>query len=349
MRGHVALAELHAFVGDMDKSIKEWQSAYQIAQSDVPGAIPYMQEALGVSYLHLSEMENGVYRESGSIDIFPPLHPGAHFDKPENSRLAIQYFLSFLELAPEDLQVRWLLNLAYVTLGEYPAGVPPKYLVPASPFESKESVGRFTDVARAGRPECLLRRPAAQSWMTSRTMGLLDVITSSWTCAIRCTTSTTTETARSRIEPRRRDYQDQLGGLNIIQADYNNDGCMDILVLRGGWEFPMRKSLLRNNCDGTFTDVTRTAASARRRAPTQTAAWADIDNDGYLDLFIGNENAPSQLFRNKGDGTFEDISHAAGIDKTAFTKGVVAADYDKDGYVDFYVSNFERRQLSLSQ
>ena len=113
MRGHVALAELHTFVGDMDKSIKEWQSAYQIAQSAVPGAIPYMQEALGVSYLHLSEMENGVYRQSGSIDIFPPLHPGAHFDKQENSRLAIQYFLSFLQTAPEDLQVRWLLNLAY--------------------------------------------------------------------------------------------------------------------------------------------------------------------------------------------------------------------------------------------
>ncbi len=41
---------------------------------------------------------------------------------------------------------------------------------------------------------------------------------------------------------------DQLGGLNIVQADYNNDGCTDILVLRGGWEFPQRKSLLRNNC-----------------------------------------------------------------------------------------------------
>ena len=131
----------------------------------------------------------------------------------------------------------------------------------------------------------------------------------------------------------------------MIQADYNNDGCMDILVLRGGWEFPMRKSLLRNNCDGTFTDVTRRAAWWKTVIRTQTAAWADIDNDGYLDLFIGNENAPSQLFRNKGDGTFEDISQAAGMDRTAFTKGVVAADYDNDGYVDFYVSNFERHNF----
>ena len=340
LRGHVALAELHAFVGDMGKSIKEWQSAYQIAQSDVPGAIPYLQEALGVSYLHLSEMENGVYRDSGSLDIFPPLHPGAHFDKPENSRLAIQYFLSFLERAPEDLQVRWLLNLAYVTLGEYPAGVPPKYLVPLSDFESKESVGRFTDVAReAGLNVFSAAGGAIVDDFENN--GLLDVITSS---ADMCDPlhyfhnngdgTFTDRTVQAGLSG-------QLGGLNIIQADYNNDGCMDFLVLRAGWEFPIRKSLLRNNCDGTFTDVTDKSGLGGTPAPTQTAAWADVDNDGYLDLFIGNENAPNQLFRNKGDGTFEDISHAAGIDKTAFTKGVVAADYDKDGYVDFYVSNFE--------
>src|SRR5580704_7606212 len=154
-------------------------------------------------------------------------------------------------------------------------------------------------------------------------------------CATPCTTSITTET-----EPLDHTTQaglsNQLGGLNMVAADYNNDGCMDLLVLRGGWEMPMRRSLLRNNCDGTFTDVTVASGLGGIVTATQTATWADIDNDGFLDLFIGNENAPSQLFRNKGDGTFEDISHSAGIDKTAFTKGVVAADYDKDGYPDFY-------------
>ena len=104
---------------------------------------------------------------------------------------------------------------------------------------------------------------------------------------------------------------EQLGGLNLIQGDYNNDGCMDLLVLRGGWEFAMRKSLLRNNCNGTFTDVTRESGLWNSVSSTQTAVWADIDNDGLLDLFAGSENGPSQLFRNKGDGTFEDISRAA--------------------------------------
>jgi hypothetical protein len=58
-----------------------------------------------------------------------------------------------------------------------------------------------------------------------------------------------------------------------------------------------------------------------------------------LDLFIGNENSPAQLFRNRGDGTFEEIGHSAGVDRIAFTKGVTAADYDQDGFVDFYVAN----------
>jgi hypothetical protein len=339
MRGHVALAQLHGFVGDMDKSIKEWQSAYQVAQSGVPGAIPYLQEALGVAYLHLSETENGVYRDSGSLDIFPPANPTAHYDKPENSKLAIQYFLSFLEQAPGDLQVRWLLNLAYVTLGEYPAEVPPKYLVPLSYFASKESVGRFTDVAR----EAGLNVFSAAGGVIVDDFdndGLLDVITSSVDMCDPLHYFHNNGDGTFTDRTVQAGLSDQLGGLNLIQADYNNDGCMDFLVLRGGWEFPIRKSLLRNNCNGTFTDVTEKSGLGETPAATQTAAWADIDNDGYLDLFIGNENAPSQLFRNQGDGKFEDISHAAGIDKTAYTKGVVAADYDKDGYVDFYVSNF---------
>jgi tetratricopeptide (TPR) repeat protein len=340
LRTHVVLAQLHAFVGEMDQSIREWQSAYQIAQASVPGAVPYLQEALGTSYLHLSEMENGSYRNSGTIDIFPPISPTARFEKTENSKLAIKYFLSFLERAPDDLQVRWLLNLAYVTLGEYPAQVPPQYLVSPKVFASKQDVGRFTDV---GRDAGLNVFSAAGGVIVDDfdNDGLLDVVTSS---ADMCDSlhffhnngdgTFSDRTVEAGLA-------NQLGGLNLIQADYNNDGCMDILVLRAGWEFPIRRSLLRNNCNGTFTDVTEKSGLGVTPGPTQTAVWADIDNDGNLDLFVGNENAPSQLFRNKGDGTFEDISHAAGVDKIAFTKGVVAADYDKDGYIDFYLSNFD--------
>jgi hypothetical protein len=134
---------------------------------------------------------------------------------------------------------------------------------------------------------------------------------------------------------------DQVGGLNLVQTDYNNDGCKDILVLRGGWELPQRNSLLRNNCDGTFTDVTDAAGLARPATSSQTAAWADINNDGLLDLFVGNEDRGSQLFLNTGGTAFQDISRSAGIDGAGFSKGVSAGDFDNDGFVDFYVSNFK--------
>jgi len=124
----------------------------------------------------------------------------------------------------------------------------------------------------------------------------------------------------------------QMGALNILQTDYNNDGCLDILVLRGAWELPQRKSLLRNDCDGTFTDVT-VASGLGEPTSTQAAVWVDINNDGLLDLFVGNEGQPAQLFLNKGDGTFQDISASAGVNRTMFTKGVAAGDYDNDGLV----------------
>jgi hypothetical protein len=340
LRSHVALAQLQSFVGDMDSSIREWTAAYRIAQASVPGAIPYLQEALGVSDLHLAGIENGVMRDSGAMDIFPPVDPSAHYAKTEHSKQAIQLFQSFLAQNPEDLQVRWLLNLTYRTLGQYPAGVPSRYLIPPAVFESEQTVGRFTDVARATG----LNVFAAAGGVIVDDFdndGLLDVVTSSvdFCDPIHFFHNNGDGTFTDRSA--QSGLTDQLGALNLIQADYNNDGCMDILALRGGWEFPMRHSLLRNNCNGTFTDVTRQAGlDTANLGASQTAAWADIDNDGFLDLFIGNENSPSQLFRNKGDGTFEDISHAAGIDKVAFTKGVVAADYDRDGFPDFYLSNY---------
>ena len=84
--------------------------------------------------------------------------------------------------------------------------------------------------------------------------------------------------------------------------------------------------------------MTAQSGLAEPATSTQAAAWADIDNDGFVDLIEGNENGGLQLFHNKGDGTFEDIASAAGVDRGGFTKAVAAGDYDNDGYVDFYVS-----------
>ncbi len=138
-----------------------------------------------------------------------------------------------------------------------------------------------------------------------------------------------------------------LGGLNLVQADYDNDGDIDLLILRGAWlEAAGRhpNSLLRNNGNSTFTDVTFDAGLGDAHYPTQTASWADYDNDGDLDLYIGNEakpgqDFPCQLFRNNGDGTFTDVARDAGVENLRYAKGVIWGDYDNDRFPDLYVSN----------
>jgi len=337
-QAYVALGQLHAYQGEMAQAIERWQAAYSIAQSAAPLALPAMDEMLGIGYLHKSEMENGVYRTPGDRCLFP-IVPRARYMQTADSEKAIQHFVSYLERKPDDFGVKWLLTLAYMTLGEYPAGVAQKYLLPPSAFVSTESIGHFIDVA----PEAGLNYFAMASGVIVDDFdndGLFDVMTSSMDSCEPMHYFHNDGNGRFSDRGPQAGLSSQLGGLNLMQTDYNNDGCLDVLVLRGAWEpLGQRKSLLRNNCDGTFTDVTKESGLAIPATSTQTAVWADIDNDGLLDLFVGNENGPSQLFHNKGDGTFQDISHSAGIDRTAFTKGVIAADYDNDGYVDFYVSN----------
>ena len=338
MQGHGALSQLNAFVGDMDESIAQATAAYEIAQRSAPNATPYLMETLGALYLHRSEMENGVQRNPGNSDLFPAPEPRKPYLKQQDSRKAIAYFTKYLEAKPDDFEVKWLLNLAYMTVGEYPAKVPAAYLIPESKFASPQKVGLFRDVAPSAGLN-VFSEAGGVIVDDFENNGLLDVVTSSMDVCEPMHYFHNNGDGTFTDRATQAGLGDQLGGLNMVAADYNNDGCMDILVLRGGWEFPVRKSLLRNNCDGTFTDVTAASGLDASVSRSQTAAWADIDNDGYLDLFIGNENVPSQLFRNKGDGTFEDISHAAGVDRVGYTKGVAAADYDNDGYVDFYVSN----------
>jgi hypothetical protein len=338
-----ALAQLFAYTGDMTKAIATFRSAQKVSDAGIPEARSMMTETLGVALLHKSEMDNGLYRTAGEMCLFPPRAPRS-VAEPAGAEEGYRLLSAYLADKPDDLEVRWLLNVTATLLGRYPGGVPAAQLISPSTFASSGQIGRFVDVApTAGLKAFSMAGGAVVD--DFRGNGLLDVVTSSMDVCEPLHVFRNNGDGTFAERSTQAGVADQLGGLNLIQGDYNNDGCMDLLVLRGGWEFPMRKSLLRNNCDGTFTDVTRQSGVGFTATSTQTAVWADIDNDGFLDLFVGNEEGPNQLYRNKGDGTFEDISVRAGIDTPVFTKAVVAADYDNDGYVDFYVSNFQGNNL----
>jgi tetratricopeptide (TPR) repeat protein len=340
---YYGLGQLYAYAGKMDEAIAQYLKGNEVAKDLSPEVVPTFDQELGVAYLHRSEMKNGIYDEPGERCLIPP-PANMSFEKKEDSLKAIEYFQRYLEKAPNDLAIRWLLNYAYMTVGQHPQGVPKQYLIPLSVFDSKEQAPHFVEVAeKAGiRLKSMAGGIIVDDFENN---GLLDVVTSSMNMCEHLHYFHNNGDGTFNDQSEKAGLSDQLGGLNMIQTDYNNDGCTDILVLRGGWEIPMRKSLLKGNCNGTFTDVTKQVGLADALTATQTAVWADINNDGWVDLFVAAEHGPAQLFLNNGDGTFKDIAHMAGVDRTAFSKAVVSADYDNDGYADFYVSVYGGHNL----
>lgn len=107
-----------------------------------------------------------------------------------------------------------------------------------------------------------------------------------------------------------------------------------------------RDFLFRNNGDGTFTEVAEKAGVSDPNGYYGfAAAWVDVDDDGWPDLVVANDSTPNYLYRNRGDGTFEDISYASGFALNEYGReqasmGIAVGDYDNDGRVDLYVTNF---------
>ena len=336
MQAHVVLGQLHAYDGRMNEAIVEFERARPLAEKAFAAGVSQVDEMLGIAHLHRGGMDNGVFRAPDDRCLLSSTP--TPFARTGDAEKAMAYFRTVLASRPDDVEARWLLNLAAMSAGAYPAKLSSTQLIPPSVFASVESIGRFTDVAASAGVESF-------AWAGGVVVddfdndGSLDILTSSFDSCGAMQLFSRGPDRRFRDRAAAAGLGGQLGGLNLSQADYNNDGCRDVLVMRGGWEIAQRRSLLRNNCDGTFTDVTAAAGLARPATSSQTAVWADIDNDGFIDLFSGNEGSPSQLFRNKADGTFEDIGPAAGVARQAFTKGVAAADIDNDGDVDLYVSN----------
>jgi hypothetical protein len=154
----------------------------------------------------------------------------------------------------------------------------------------------------------------------------------------------------------------EMYGLGVAVGDYNNDGFPDIFISCLG-----QSRLFRNTGKGTFVDVTARSGLQGHDGFSTSAMWLDYDRDGHLDLFVTNyvkwtqssdvfcsfdgkaksyctpeayRGATCWLFRNKGDGTFEDVTAKSGLfDTSSKSLGVAMLDYDSDGWPDVFVAN----------
>src|SRR5216684_4478679 len=130
-------------------------------------------------------------------------------------------------------------------------------------------------------------------------------------------------------------------GFGVVVGDYDRDGWPDIYVSNFG-----KNRLYHNNHDGTFTDVSvRAGVSDPRGYYGLASAFVDVDDDGWLDLLVANDSVPKYLYRNKHDGTFEDISYLSGFalndeGREQASMGIAVGDYNRDGRVDLYITNF---------
>ena len=163
---------------------------------------------------------------------------------------------------------------------------------------------------------------------------------------------------------------------SAVWFDYDNDGRLDLFVChfvdysKDKLKFcgdkltdervyciptiydPMPCWLFHNNGDGTFTDVSKESGIAQSLAKAWGVVAADINNDGWMDLYVANDTVPNFLFANRGKGKFEEIAMLSGVGVNAFGKprsgmGVDAADYDQDGSVDLFEANVDHELFSL--
>ena len=305
-----------------------------------------------ICYLRMGEQENCQLNHNADSCLFPIRGGGVH-TLQRGSRGAVAVLTELLDRHPGDLRARWLLNIAYMTLGEYPDKVPARWLIDPKCFASECDFPRYPDIAAdlgldiEGHAGGIVLEDFDND-------GFLDLMVSSWglTDQLRFFHNNGDGTFTERTEPA--GLLGEVGGLNVISADYNNDGFMDVLVLRGAWlrtegHYPF--SLLRNNGNGTFTDVTE-EAGLLCFGPTQSAVWFDYNGDGWLDLFVVHESgdrveSPCALFRNNGDGTFTECARDHGLDLLGFFKGVATGDYNNDGRPDLFLSRLDGPRVLL--
>ncbi|MBC8346660.1 MAG: CRTAC1 family protein [Candidatus Marinimicrobia bacterium] len=309
-----------------------------------------IQDLLAITHFRHGEETNCIDGHNAESCIMPIRGAGIH-RKKTSAEKAINIYQSLLKKAPNDYVYRWLLNIAYMVKGDYPDHVPDRWLIPQLIPSDSIAFPEFNEIAESvGLDHLSLAGGSLADDFDGD--GLVDIMVSSWGAGNQLHFFKNMGKGKFEDMTIHSNLTGITGGLNMVHGDYNNDGWADVFVLRGGWfgeDGHHPNSLLKNNGDGTFTDVT-ISAKMYSEHPTQTASWGDFNNDGWLDLFIGNESTGrsthiSELYQNNGDGTFSNVAKIHGIDVLGFVKAVIWGDINNDGLLDLYISRLGEPNL----
>ena len=368
--GYFLGAPQQMLVPDLSASKRQFEKVLELEPNNLEAMLQ-----LGLAEFRLGEADKAAERFENIIQNYRR-HSGAYYylgvyhlrhGAPEK---AVENFKASLQLKPRDPETLWNLWTAYSQIGGYPADLPEEFKIQTAVSHQPSAISSQQSAVSSQQedvtsPENLLtdnRQLKTENYFTDTAPDLemnkvdggrgsawgdydndgdLDIVavgTYQPHALYRNNgdgTFTNTAAQAGIADPR--------GGWGSLFADYDNDGYLDLYITRGGWSGAAENTLYHNNGDGTFTDVTNTAGVADPQS-SFCAAWADYDNDGYLDLYVADgvigDGAANVLYRNNGNGTFTNTAEAAGVADTGNSLGTAWGDYDKDGYIDLHVVNF---------
>jgi hypothetical protein len=307
----------------------------------------FIREVLAITYIRYGEEDNcrqGHTHESCLL----PLQGSAIHKKRYGSSHAKEILEIQLTVDPTHLGAKWLLNIVYMTLGEYPQGVPKQWLVDPKVFDSEVPFPHFPNVAGGLHLDDFssMGNTIPDDFDND---GLQDIFTcaAAYNEPVRLYKNLGDGTFKD-IAPTTPGLAGVGGGANCKQGDYDNDGFLDVIIVRGGWvNLGHPNTLLKNLGNGTWVDVTYKAFSKVTYYASHTACFSDVDKDGFLDIMVSNENSACELWHNQRDGTFVDIASSAGVRDCGLVKGFDMADFNNDGYPDLYISRYGTKNLLL--
>jgi tetratricopeptide (TPR) repeat protein len=334
--------------GNYDRSISLMNSLFEYLKKnniDLPAPqFSTLKEIHAIAYMRKGEIENCLENHNAYSCLLPISGPGQHENR-SGSTDAISIYEELLKNDPNNLQNKWLYNIAQMTLGNYPDKVAADKRIDPKVFKSEATLEKFMDVAMdlGVAVNDISGSVILEDFNNDH---YLDIMVSSYGLEDQLKYFENDKKGGFSDKTNEAGLLGLWSGLNMVQADYNNDGLIDVLVLRGGWmggEGLHPNSLLKNEGNGKFRDVTK-EVGVYSKYPTQTASWGDYNNDGHIDLFIANESTRSvtafcELFHNNGDGTFTEKAAALGLNKQGFYKGCSWGDVNQDGWPDLYLSN----------